>query len=158
MIKDINKLKNKLIILLIFIILAMGIYLFFREKKYIPKKISNEEAYKKITRVFGKQIKKINNQALVLSNNKNYMIMVVDDRYLLVDFSQNPPKVHHYQSNKPDIKVKILEIYNDGSFLVEHDDHTHRVYAKLPKGTKSGDYVYIKDPHTYLYDNHHKDE
>ncbi|QUY64246.1 hypothetical protein GUI37_01420 [Helcococcus kunzii] len=103
------------------------------------------------------KIEKLENQSLILTKNNDYMIMVVGDQYILTDFSENPPIIHHYKSIKPDIKVKVLKIENDG-YLVEHDDHSHFVYGKLDKNVKVGDYVYIKDPHTYLQDNHANEE
>ena len=144
--------RNKSIIIIIFLIVLFILYgIFFRSNKNI-KKISDEEAKKIISDTFGdKDIEKITGQALSLAKTKEYMTMVVKDQYFLIDFSQRPPKIHQFKSNKPDVKVKVLKIEKN-RFLVEHEDHEHWVEGSPDKGVEVGDIIYIKDPHTYLQD------
>ncbi|WP_282925767.1 hypothetical protein [Helcococcus kunzii] len=150
--------KNKVIIILSFILIILLFFGINKLTKKQHKKITEEEAKNKIMEIFSdNKIEKLENQSLILTKNNDYMIMVVGDQYILTDFSENPPIIHHYKSIKPDIKVKVLKIENDG-YLVEHDDHSHFIYGKLDKNVKVGDYVYIKDPHTYLQDNHANEE
>lgn len=147
-----KKHKNKIIILSAFLIVIMAIFYLTSNKKKKLKEISEDEAKQIIIDAFhDEHIEKINDQALVLSKNDRYMLMVVGEEYVLTDFSDYPPKIHHYKSNKPDIKVKIVEIKDNG-FLVDHGDHQHFIYEKLDKKYKVGDYIYIKDPHSYLKD------
>lgn len=144
--------KNKIIILVVFLIIVFIII--FKNKPNNNKKepISEKEAMEKISNIFDdNNLEKIENKSLVLTKNDDYMIMVVENQYILTDFSTYPPKTHHYKSNKPDIKVKVIEIRED-SYVVEHDDHSHIIYEKLDDNIKVGDFVYIKDPHTYLQD------
>lgn len=144
--------RNKSIIIIIFLIVTFILYSFFFRNNKSIKKISDEEAKKIISDTFGdKNIEKITGQALSLAKTDGYMTMVVKDQYFLIDFSQRPPKIHQFKSNKPDIKVKVLKIEKD-RFLVEHDDHEHWVEGSPGKGVKVGDFIYIKDPHTYLQD------
>lgn len=149
--------KNKLVIVLIFIIILLSIFLIkdnIKSTQITP--LTEVEAKGKIEEIFGNKIEKINNKDLVLTSNNQYTIMVVEDRYLLIDYASKPPKVHHYKSIKENIPVKIVEIYEDGSWLALHDDHTHIVTEKLEEDAKVGDIVYIKDPHTFLDDYKHK--
>ncbi|MFM1582048.1 hypothetical protein ABGF48_07625 [Helcococcus bovis] len=144
--------QNKLKIIFVFLLIIVIILFINDRNKKTKLKISDDEAKNKIMQIFNdNHIEKVENQALILTKNDNYMIMVVGDQYILTDFSQYPPKVHHFKSNKPDIYVKIIEIQKDG-YLIEHDDHTHFVYTKVDPNKKVGDYIYIKDPHTYLQD------
>lgn len=122
-------------------------------KKLELTEMTEEEAKDKIVEVFGEEVEKVENGALVLTNNDQYMLMVVGDNYVFTDNATTPPTIHHYKSIKEPIDVEVLEIYDDGSFLAWHDDHSHRVYEPLPEGTKVGDIVSIKDPHTYLDDH-----
>lgn len=149
--------KNKIIIALVFIIILLSIFLIkdnIKSTKITP--LTEVEARGKIEEIFGNKIEKVNDKDLVLTSNNQYTIMVVEDRYILIDYAINPPKVHHYKSIKEDIPVKIVEIYEDGSWLALHDDHTHIVTEKLKEDAKVGDIVYIKDPHTFLDDYKHK--
>ncbi|WP_103981540.1 hypothetical protein [Helcococcus massiliensis] len=149
--------KNKIIIALVFVIVLLSIFLIrdnVKSTQMTP--LTDVEARGKIEEIFGNKIEKINDKDLILTSNSQYTIMVVEDRYLLIDYASNPPKVHHYKSIKEDIPVKIVEIYEDGSWLALHDDHTHIVTEKLEEGAKVGDTVYIKDPHTFLDDYKHK--
>ena len=50
----------------------------------ISKDLINE-AKEKISEVFGEEIKKVENKSLILSDNKDYTILVVDDQYILID-------------------------------------------------------------------------
>lgn len=154
-----KKVNNKVLIILIFLLLLNLLFGYFNLFKNNKKKaISEEEAKNKIRQLFSdNKIQKVQDQSLVITKNDNYMIMVVGDQYIFTDFSKNPPILHHYKSIKPDIKVKVLKIENDG-YLVEHDDHEHFVNGQLDENINVGDYVYIKDPHTYLQDNHLKDD
>lgn len=152
-----RNLQNKLKIIFVFLVVIVVILFVNDRRKKSKLLISDEEAKRKIEKIFNdKNIEKVKNQALILTKNDNYMIMVVGDQYILTDFSQFPPKIHQYKSNKPDIYVKIIEIKEDG-YIIEHDDHTHFIPAKIDKNKKVGDYIYIRDPHTYLqdyFDNH----
>lgn len=149
-----KKLNNKILILICFILIIGSILILNKEKNRRKQSISEEDARNKILQVFSdNKIEKIENQSLVITKNDEYMIMVIGDQYILTDFSKNPPIIHHYKSIKPDIKVKVLKIENDG-YLVEHDNHEHFVNGKLDENIKEGDYVIIKDPHTYIQDNH----
>ena len=149
--------KNKIIIALVFIIVLLSIFIIRNNAKSTQMTpLSDMEARGKIEEIFGNKIDKVKDRDLVLTSNNQYTIMVVEDRYLLIDYASNPPKVHHYKSIKEDIPVEIVEIYEDGSWLALHDDHTHIVTEKLEEGAKVGDTVYIKDPHTFLDDYKHK--
>lgn len=143
-----KKNSNKLIIGIIFLIIIILIYIFnFNDN---TKEISEEKAKELIIKALSNEdIEKLEGKSLVVSETKNYMIMVVNDEYLLLDKSKTPPKIHHYKSVAPEIRVKVLEIKED-RFLVEHDDHTHWIEGSPGENVKVGDYVYIKDPHTYL--------
>lgn len=154
-----KKVNNKILIILIFLLLLNLFFGFFSLfKKNNKKTINQEDAKNKIMQLFSdNKIQKVENQSLVITKNDNYMILAVRDQYILTDFSKNPPLLHHYKSVKEDIKVKVLKIEKDG-YLVEHDDHEHFVNGKLVEDIKVGDYVYIKDPHTYLQDNHPNDD
>lgn len=153
-----KKNKNKIIIISIFLctlIIYLILNFIINNKK---PNITEQDAKNKIIQALGdNQIEKIENQTLVLTKNDNYMIMVVKDEYILTDFSKNPPKIFHFKSNKPDIKVKVIEIKEDG-YLVEHDDHSHFIHEKLDENVKVGDFIYIKDPHTYLQDYHENED
>ena len=167
---DFHQKKNKkapIIIFLLFVIFMLIAFIILEHFEISQLKgrinpniseMSEDEAKAKIVEVFGDEIEKVDNQALVLTNNSQYMIIVVEDNYILTDYSKTPPAIHHYKSNKAPIDVEVLEIYDDGSFLAWHDDHSHRVYEPLPEGTKVGDIVSIKDPHTYLDEHHDKFE
>lgn len=145
--------QNKLIIFLIFIIAILSILLFRQNASQSNQtSIPDAEVKSKLTTLFGDDIKEVSDRALVLTSNDDFTIFVVDESYILLDYSQVPPKIHHYESDKDPIQVKILEIYEDGSYLVEHDDHTHVVTEPLPEGAQVGDNILIKDPHTYLYE------
>lgn len=143
--------KKRIIIILVFIIIILSLYILLdykNENKHLNP-ISDEDVKSKITEIFGDEVAEIEDRTLVLTDNEQYMILVVEDRYLLIDKSSTPPTVHHFTSIKENIPVEVKEIYENG-FLALHDDHTHIVYEKLPKDTKVGDTIYIKDPHTYL--------
>lgn len=152
-----NGMRNKLKIIVLFLLVITVIFYITTLRNKSRKPISDEEAKKKIMDIFNdNHVEKLENRALVLTKNDDYMIMVVGDEYILTDFAKYPPIVHHFKSNKPDIHVKILEIKKDG-YLIEHDDHTHFVHMKIDPNKKLGDYIYIKDPHTYLdeyFENH----
>ena len=120
---------------------------FFNNKN--ANTLSDTEAREKISELFGEEIEKVNGKSLVLTDNKDYTILVVRDQYILIDKTNRNPILHHYISIKDDIEVKVLEIFEDG-YLVEHDDHTHIVKMDVDKNVKVGDIIKIKDPHTYL--------
>lgn len=143
----IKKHLNKIIILVIFLILLIMTYFYFNSRNH--HKLTENEAKEKISEVFGEEIKKVENKSLILSDNKDYTILVVDDQYILIDKTKRNPVLHQYTSTKDDIEVKVLEIFEDG-YLVEHDDHTHIVKMEVDKNVKVGDIIKIKDPHTYL--------
>lgn len=144
--------KNKIIIISIFIIVALSIFILFKtlfnDNNKTP--MTDQEAKDIITESLGEDIEKIENRTLVLTNNKKYTLMVVDDRYILLDHATVPPTIHDYQSVKEDIDVTYVGPYEDGH-LVEHDDHVHIISDDaLPEGVQPGDTIQIKDPHTYL--------
>ena len=143
----IKKQLNKIIILLIFLIVIILIYYYFNNKN--ANTISNKIAREKIAELFGEDIKEVKDKALVLTDNKDYTILVIEDQYLLIDKTNRNPILHHYISTKEDIDVKVLEILEDG-YLVEHDDHTHTIKMEVNENIKVGDIIKIKDPHTYL--------
>lgn len=138
---------NKIIILLIFSIVIVAIYFYFNNKN--TSILSDDKAKEKITEIFGEEIEEVKDKALILTDNKDYTILVVKDQYILIDKTNRNPIIHHYTSTKGDIEVKVLEIFEDG-YLVEHDDHTHIVKMEVDKNVKVGDIIKIKDPHTYL--------
>lgn len=140
--------KNKLIIISIFVLIIGLIYFYFtRNKNNTP--ISENEAHKIISDIFGEEIEEVKGNSLILTDNAKYSVLVVKDQYLLIDKSTNTPKIFQFTSTKGNIKVKVLEIYDEG-YLVEHDDHTHIVNMEVDKNIKVGDIIEIKDPHTYI--------
>ncbi len=143
----IKKHLNKIIIFFIFAMVIIFISFFFNNKN--ANTLSDTEAREKISELFGEEIEKVNGKSLVLTDNKDYTILVVRDQYILIDKTNRNPILHHYISIKDDIEVKVLEIFEDG-YLVEHDDHTHIVKMDVDKNVKVGDIIKIKDPHTYL--------
>lgn len=143
----IKKHLNKIIILLIFVIVIIAIYFYMNRGN--SHTLTDNEARQKIEELFGEEIKEVDDKALVLTDNKDYTILVVEDQYILIDKTNRNPILHHYTSIKGDIEVKVLEIFEDG-YLVEHDDHTHIVKMSVDKNVKVGDIIKIKDPHTYL--------
>lgn len=143
----IKKHLNKIIIFFIFAMVIIFISFFFNNKN--ANTLSDTEAREKISELFGEEIEKVKDKSLVLTDNKDYTILVVRDQYILIDKTNRNPILHHYISIKDDIEVKVLEIFEDG-YLVEHDDHTHIVKMDVDKNVKVGDIIKIKDPHTYL--------
>ncbi|MDO4604744.1 MAG: hypothetical protein Q4B23_02060 [Helcococcus sp.] len=143
----IKKHLNKIIIFFIFAMVIIFISFFFNNKN--ANTLSDTEAREKISELFGEEIEKVKGKSLVLTDNKDYTILVVRDQYILIDKTNRNPILHHYISIKDDIEVKVLEIFEDG-YLVEHDDHTHIVKMDVDKNVKVGDIIKIKDPHTYL--------
>lgn len=143
----IKKHLNKIIIFFIFAMVVIFISFFFNNKN--ANTLSDTEAREKISELFGEEIEKVKGKSLVLTDNKDYTILVVRDQYILIDKTNRNPILHHYISIKDDIEVKVLEIFEDG-YLVEHDDHTHIVKMDVDKNVKVGDIIKIKDPHTYL--------
>lgn len=148
-----NNMKNKAIIIVTFLIIVAIIFGVYTQPNQKLKKISDEEALSVIKSTFGENVERVDGQALSLAKTNNYMTMVAKDQYFLIDFSQRPPKIHHFKSNAPDIEVEVLKI-EEHRFLVKHDDHEHWVEGELDSDTKVGDKIFIKDPHTYLQDNH----
>lgn len=143
----IKKHLNKIIILSIFAIAIIAIYYYFNSKN--SNTLSDSEAREKISELFGEEIEEVDDKALVLTDNKDYTILVVEDQYILIDKTNRNPILHHYTSTKEGIDVKVLEIFEDG-YLVEHDDHSHIVKMEVDENVKVGDIIKIKDPHTYL--------
>lgn len=142
-----KKHKNKIIIFLLFLVITLLILHF---KKGDNEKILNEnDAKNKISELFGDDVEKIEDEAMMLANNSNFSIFVVNDNYIVLDTTKKPIKIYHYRSKKKDIAVEVLEI-NENGYRVKHDDHEHYIEGKVPKGTKVGDTIYIKDPHTHL--------
>ena len=155
--KKLKRYKNKIIIFLVFLLVIAIFFVIFTKKNYNNHIITEVEARNKIINALSDEnIEKVESQSLVITKNDNYMIMVVGDQYILTDFSTSPPNIFQFKSNKPDIKVKVLEIKEDG-YLVEHDDHTHFIYGNLNEKIKVGDYIFIKDPHTYLQNQNHNE-
>lgn len=141
---------NKILIITCFALVMISIYIFNNKERINLREISDLEAQKLIENAISdNHFEKINDQALIISDNNQYMIMVVHDEYILIDKSKKTPKIHHYKSNKPDIKVEVLKIEND-RFLVRHDDHKHWVEGRPGENVKIGDFIFIKDPHSYL--------